>query len=163
MALTHFDLSKGSQGLGQKRCQLQVPDLRNEWRLILIHFDDNMQLLRQTTVETGTQLYLVCNNEDISITRCENGNFVGNWPPPPCAHPLQAEVITIEEEACTKAGHTPYAVGFHISCDDWVYFFELYRICFDRQQMTPVYSVSKAYPFRKYPAVPFSPFMLLIL
>lgn len=106
-----------------------------------------MQLLRQTSVENSTELYMICNDNDISTTKCVNGEFVGNWPPPPCTRPLQADVITIDDKACTEDGYTPYAVGYHISCDSWLYFFELYRICFDRQHMIPVYSASKAYPF----------------
>ncbi|XP_065365927.1 uncharacterized protein LOC135958911 [Calliphora vicina] len=127
-------------------CQYHGHLLENEWRLILKYDNASLQLLRETTVQDGTVLYMVCNSNDIAEVTCENGQFnpqlpLNEW----CGNHMMPQ-LKLENDR-NLCGFNLYRVGYQIQCKHGDYFFETYKVCFDFERKRAVFTINEAYPF----------------
>ncbi|KAM7348187.1 salivary protein Tsal1-like [Cochliomyia hominivorax] len=138
-------IDQGTSTYGQ--CYLPKSWLEGDWHLILKYENENLELLRELSVRNGTSLYMVCNNNDITEISCENNNFNRGFPAEDCYNPLRPQLrLENNKQLCD---YNLYRVGYQIQCKNMDYFFETYKVCFDYERKSTLFTINTAYPFVK--------------
>lgn len=88
---------------------------------------------------------MACDGGDILEVSCVDGQFNPTIPLPGCSRPLRPQLKL--ENNPNLCPYNLYLVGFNINCKDRDYFFDAYKVCFDRTQMRAVFTINEAYPF----------------